>query len=138
LHEASILVVDDDRDVRELAVSCLESLGYSVRSAEGGQAAIDLISEGLSIDMILIDIAMPEINGVQAIQAILKIRPTVPFLYMTGYMGRTALDPSEHRVLKKPFTLAELAEKVEEILFSDDEKRKSGNVIILKPGQPRN
>ena len=138
LHEATILVVDDDRDVRELAVSCLESLGYRVRTAEGGRAAIDLISDGVPLDLILIDIAMPEINGVQAIQAILKMRPGLPFLYMTGYVGSTKLDPSEQRVLKKPFTLAELAEKVEGILFPEGEQAKSGNVIALKPGAPRN
>lgn len=136
-HEATILVVDDDQDVRELAVSCLKSLGYHVRKAEGGRAAIDVISEGCRIDLVLIDVAMPEVSGVQAIQAILRMRPGIPFLYMTGYMGRTALDPSEQRVLKKPFTIAELAEKVEEVLFPDDEHRKSsnvaGNVHFLKP-----
>jgi len=135
LHEATILVVDDDRDVRELAVSCLESLGYRVRSAEGGRGAINLISDGAPVDLVLIDIAMPEINGVQAIQAILKMRPSLPFLYMTGYVGRTQLDPSEQRVLKKPFTLAELAEKVEQVLFPDDEQARSSNVIALKPAR---
>ncbi|MBR0755367.1 response regulator [Bradyrhizobium jicamae] len=135
-HEATILVVDDDVDVRELAVSCLESLGYLVKKAEGGQAAIDLISAGAPIDLILIDVAMPEVNGVQAIRAITKIRPGVPFLYMTGYVGRTSLDPSEHRVLKKPFTIAELAEKVEELLFPDEGLRSSNllsKVHHLKP-----
>lgn len=132
-HDATILVVDDDRDVRELAVSCLESLGYQVRKAEGGQAAIEFISAGTPIDLVLIDIAMPEINGVQAIQAILKIRPGLPFLYMTGYAGRTPLDVSESRVLKKPFTIAELAAKVEQVLFPDDEQSRD-NVIALKPG----
>jgi signal transduction histidine kinase/ActR/RegA family two-component response regulator len=132
-RDATILVVDDDRDVRELAVSCLESLGYQVRKAEGGQAAIEVISAGTPIDLVLIDIAMPEINGVQAIQAILKIRPGLPFLYMTGYAGRTPVDVSESRVLKKPFTIAELAAKVEQVLFPDDEQSRD-NVVALKPG----
>jgi signal transduction histidine kinase len=132
-HDATILVVDDDRDVRELAVSCLESLGYQVKKAEGGQGAIEFISAGTPIDLVLIDIAMPEINGVQAIQAILKIRPGLPFLYMTGYAGRTPLDVSESRVLKKPFTIAELAAKVEQVLFPDDEQSRD-NVVALKPG----
>jgi signal transduction histidine kinase len=132
-HEATILVVDDDKDVRELAVSCLESLGYHVRKADGGRAAIDVISEGSPIDLILIDVAMPEVNGVQAIQAILRLRPSIAFLYMTGYVGRTALDPSEQRVLKKPFTIAELAEKVEEVLFPDESSDVSGKVHFLKP-----
>jgi signal transduction histidine kinase/CheY-like chemotaxis protein len=119
-HEATILVVDDDRDVRQLAVSCLESLGYQVLAADGGPAALEIAASTANIDMVLIDIAMPEITGVEAMDAILKKRPGVPFLYMTGYVGPSKLDPSEHRILKKPFTIAELAAKVEEILFPGD------------------
>lgn len=133
-HEATILVVDDDRDVRQLAVSSLESLGYRVLEADGGHAAIGIVSKGARLDMVLIDIAMPEINGVEAVEAILKHRPMLPFLYMTGYVGPTKLDPSEQRVLKKPFTLSELATKVEEILFpSESAASASGNVVAFKP-----
>jgi CheY-like chemotaxis protein len=91
-HKATILVVDDDKDVRQLTVSCLETLGYQVVSAEGGHAAVQIAGSEDSIDMVLIDIAMPEINGVDAIGAILKKRPGIPFLYMTGYVGPTKLD----------------------------------------------
>lgn len=128
-HDATILVVDDDRDVRQLAVSCLESLGYQVLAADGGPAAVELAGSTANIDMVLIDIAMPEITGVEAMDAILKKRPGVPFLYMTGYVGPTKLDPSEHRILKKPFTIEELAAKVEETLFPGDVG--SANVIQL-------
>jgi signal transduction histidine kinase len=131
-HEARILVVDDDKDVRRLAVSCLERLGYEVLSADGGQEAIRLAATETQIDLILIDIAMPEISGVEAIKAILKKRPNVPYLYMSGYVGPTKLDPSEHRVLKKPFTIAELSQKVEELLFPADTASGS-NVISLRP-----
>jgi signal transduction histidine kinase len=129
-HEATILVVDDDRDVRLLAVSCLENLGYQVMAADSGQAALDLTASDARIDMILIDIAMPEITGVEVMEAILKKRPGIPFLYMTGYVGPTKLDPSEQRVLKKPFTITELGAKVEEFLFPKDAGR-DGNVIHL-------
>jgi CheY-like chemotaxis protein len=130
-HEATILVVDDDRDVRRLAVSCLESLGYEVLAADGGHAALDVATSNAKIDMVLIDIGMPEITGVEAMEAILKKRPAVPFLYMTGYVGLTKLDQSEQRVLKKPFTIAELAAKVEEVLFPGDTD--PGKIIKLKP-----
>ena len=53
---------------------------------------------------------------------------------MTGYVGHNPLDPSELRVLKKPFTIAELAAKVAEVLFPNDEQQKANNVIALKPG----
>jgi signal transduction histidine kinase/CheY-like chemotaxis protein len=132
-HEATILVVDDDRDVRELAISCLENLGYRVLAADGGQAALDLTASGATIDMILVDIAMPEITGVEVMEAILKKRPGIPFLYMTGYVGPTKLDPSEQRVLKKPFTIAELAAKVEELLFPGDAVRGGKVIPLVRP-----
>jgi signal transduction histidine kinase/CheY-like chemotaxis protein len=137
-HDATILVVDDDPDVRGLAISCLETLGYRVFGVNGGRAAIDLVGRDVSLDLVLIDIAMPEINGVEAVQAILKKRPGLPFLYMTGYVGPTKLDSSEQRVVKKPFTIAELATKVEEVLFSTGDGRLANNVIPIKPGARTN
>ena len=128
-HDATILVVDDDPDVRGLAISCLETLGYRVFGADGGRAAIDLVGSDVSLDLVLIDIAMPELNGVEAVQAILKKRPALPFLYMTGYVGPTKLDSSEHRVVKKPFTIAELAAKVEEVLYPSGDVQLGNNVI---------
>jgi len=116
-HDATILVVDDDHDVRLFATSCLETLGYSVIALAGGQAAIDTVASGTAVDLVLIDIVMPEINGVEAIRAIHAERPNLKYLYMTGYVGPTKLDPTEQRVLKKPFTITELAAKVEEVLF---------------------
>jgi CheY-like chemotaxis protein len=133
-HEATILVVDDDHDVRQFAVSCLESLGYRVLAADGGQAAMEIADSRARIDMVLLDIAMPEITGVEVKEAILRKRPALPFLYMTGYVGPTKLDPSEQRILKKPFTMAELAEKVEETLVGGEtETKAAGKVIALKP-----
>jgi signal transduction histidine kinase len=132
-HEATVLVVDDDQDVRELAVSCLESLGYRVVAVDGGHAAIDTIASGTPVDLVLIDIAMPEINGVETTRAILAQRPDLPLVYMTGYVGPTKLDPTEQRVLKKPFTIAELAGKIEEVLFPSDSKKPQNKVVPFKP-----
>jgi signal transduction histidine kinase/CheY-like chemotaxis protein len=137
-HDATILVVDDDPDVRVLATSCLETLGYRVFAADGGRAAIDFVGRDVALDLVLIDIAMPELNGVEAVQAILKKRPTLPFIYMTGYVGPTKLDPFEHRVVKKPFTIAELAAKIEEVLFPSGGGRLTDNVIPLKTGAGKN
>jgi signal transduction histidine kinase len=116
-HDATILVVDDDRDVRLFAASCLETLGYRVIAVDGGQAAIDAVASGTAIDLVLVDIVMPGINGLEAVRAIHAGRPNLKYLYMTGYVGPTKLDPTEQRVLKKPFTITELAAKVEEVLF---------------------
>jgi hypothetical protein len=53
---------------------------------------------------------------------------------MTGYVGPTQLNPLEKRLLKKPFTIAELAGKVEEVLFSREALGRAPNVVTLKPG----
>jgi CheY-like chemotaxis protein len=94
------------------------------------------VGSDVSLDLVLIDIAMPEINGVEAIHAILKQRPALPFLYMTGYVGPSKLDPSESRVVKKPFTIAELASKVEEVLFPSGDGRLSENVVPITAHKP--
>lgn len=137
-REATILVVDDDADVRGLAVSCLESLGYTVLSADGGQAAMNMVAEEAAIDLVLIDIAMPELNGIETIQMILRERANLPFLYMTGYVGPTQLDPLEKRVLKKPFTISDLAAKVEEVLASQEAVNQSKNVVSIQSGYRNN
>ena len=93
-----------------------------------------MIASGAYVDLVLIDIAMPEINGVETMKAIVAARPGLPFLYMTGYVGLTKLDPMEQRVLKKPFTIAELAEKVEELLFPNAKRGRPSNVVPMKPG----
>jgi CheY-like chemotaxis protein len=131
-HEATILAVDDDPDVLNLTISCLESLGYRAFGADGGQAAINTIATNRQIDLVMMDVAMPEINGVDTLRAILRERPDLPFLYMTGYTGATQLDASEQRVLKKPFTIAELARKVEEVLLTRGTKSLT-NVVPINP-----
>jgi len=122
-HDATILVVDDDYDVRLFAASCLESLGYRVIAVAGGQAAIDTVASGTAVDLVLVDLVMPEIDGVEAMRAIHAERPNLKYLYMTGYVGPAKLDPTEQRVLKKPFTITELATKVEEVLFPNAVER---------------
>jgi CheY-like chemotaxis protein len=131
-HDATILVVDDDTEVRQFTVSCLESLGYRVLAADGGRAAIEIADSGAMIDLVLIDVAMPEITGVEVMDTLLKKRPALPFLYMTGYVGHTKLDPSEQHILKKPFTISELASKLEETLLSGEAEPRGREVVPLK------
>jgi CheY-like chemotaxis protein len=128
-------VVDDDRDVRELAVSSLESLGYKVLSAAGGHAALKIMETTPQIDLILIDVAMPEMNGAELARAIRLRRPNLPVLYMSGYVGPTLLEAADQQqILKKPFTIAELASKIEENLSSKWQGQEHANVFPIKPG----
>jgi CheY-like chemotaxis protein len=93
-----------------------------------------MVAKEAAIDLVLIDIAMPELNGIETTQRILRERGNLPFLYMTGYVGPTQLDPLEKRVIKKPFTIAELAAKVEEVLSSREAADRSSNVVSIQSG----
>jgi signal transduction histidine kinase/CheY-like chemotaxis protein len=133
-HRATVLVVDDDRDVREVTVACLESVGYRVLAAEGGRAALDIVGGNTPVDLLLLDIAMPEMNGPEAARAIVSKRPGLPIIYMTGYVGSTQLSSNEQqRLVKKPFTVVELTGKVEEALSTAQGQAKMANVVSMRP-----
>lgn len=65
---ATILVVDDDPDVREDAVTCLESLGYRILEAENGDAALAMLERERGIDLLLVDVAMPGMTGIELVR----------------------------------------------------------------------
>ncbi len=83
-----VLVVDDEADVRKVARICLEKAGYQVIEAEDGEQAIQQIKVGdnpLVLDVIITDINMPKINGLEAIQFFQQEWPRVSLIVMTGY-----------------------------------------------------
>ena len=132
---ASVLVVDDDPDVRAFTVSCLESLGYEVRVADGGHAALAILGGRESIDVLLIDVIMPEVQGPEVARLALAKCPELRILFMTGYVAEAGEAINRQHVLSKPFTVTELAHKVEEVLRAPEPK-KLENVIPIrrKPG----
>jgi signal transduction histidine kinase/ActR/RegA family two-component response regulator len=130
---ATILVADDDRDVRELLVSCLDSLGYRALAASSGSLAVEMIEKNSSIELLMVDIAMPEMNGIEVARVVAAKRPELPIVFMTGYIGSSKLDGVEQqRLMKKPFTVAELTKQVEEALTASNSTQGS-NVIPIRP-----
>jgi two-component system chemotaxis response regulator CheY len=83
-----ILVVDDEHDVRKVVRMTLTRAGYDVIEAEDGEKAIQVINEGenpLLVDVIVIDIRMPKIDGVEAIYYFQQQYPRVPLIVLTAY-----------------------------------------------------
>jgi two-component system chemotaxis response regulator CheY len=83
-----ILVVDDAPDVRKVVRMTLTKAGYDVIEAEDGQKAIQIINEGenpLLVDVIVVDIRMPNINGIEAIYYFQQQYPRVPLIVLTAY-----------------------------------------------------
>src|SRR5438270_1105749 len=127
VHErATIMVVDDDPDVREVAVSSLESLGYHMLSAENGPAALDLLARIAPVDLLIADMAMPGMNGVQLIRRARERQGDLRAMLVTGYADVAAFAPADSDlVLQKPYRLERLAENVAEALRCEAPRQRS-------------
>jgi PAS domain S-box-containing protein len=138
VHErATILVVDDDPDVREVAISSLESLGYHMLAAENGPAALRLLARSGPVDLLLVDMAMPGMNGVELIRRAREQQRDLKAMLVTGYADVAAFAPAEgDLVLQKPYRLERLADGVAEALRREVSQPGS-NVVTIKPAPRR-
>jgi CheY-like chemotaxis protein len=99
-----VLIVDDDDDVRELAATIVESLGYSVLSAANGNDALEALAQHPETDLLFTDIVMPGINGFELAERAIAARPALKVLYTTGYASkRQAGSTVPGKVLAKPY-----------------------------------
>ncbi|MBV8473081.1 MAG: response regulator, partial [Hyphomicrobiales bacterium] len=115
----TVLVVEDDARVRRVTTARLRSLGYNVIEADNGTAALTLLAAHPSIALVFTDVVMPgDMNGDELAEAALAARPNLKVLFTSGYaepaVARQGLGAGAW--LKKPYTAAELAEKLREIL----------------------
>jgi CheY-like chemotaxis protein len=125
----SILVVDDDALVLTNTVAMLEDLGHSVRFADSGKSALQILKDDPSIEFVITDQAMPQMTGLQFADAVAKEWPDLPVLLTTGFAeiepGVTTTLPR----LAKPFTQHEMAE---EILRLTPAARIAGRVVPFR------
>ena len=118
---ATLLVVEDDPDVRDLTVTQLSLLGYRVLEAGDGKEALQLFADTPNIDMVITDLALPGgMNGHDIALAIRDKNPSMPMLIVSGYtegaLSRQDRLPEDLRILHKPFTKAQLADAVSSAL----------------------
>jgi PAS domain S-box-containing protein len=118
-HGETVLLADDEPALRRLLHGQLEGLGYRVVSAECGERAVELAAEPASkIDVAVVDLAMPGMDGLETLEALRRDRPGLPGLIVSGYLDGKA----ERRVrraadvLHKPFDAASLARAVRHVL----------------------
>jgi len=110
---ASILLVDDDNAVREVTRAMLHELGYAVLEAGSGGAALDVLAREPKIDLMIVDFAMPGMNGAEVARQAHAKRPSLPILFVTGFSDRSGMaGVDEAHILAKPFVYDELASKV--------------------------
>ncbi|MCA1748326.1 MAG: ATP-binding protein [Parasphingopyxis sp.] len=110
-----VLVVEDDARVRRATLMALEELGHDPIGCGGGAAALDVLSERDDIDLVITDIVMPGMTGLELASELAKSRPDLPLFFVTGFAGDgdESEQLSEHEVLRKPFTLSMLADAID-------------------------
>ena len=136
-RRASVLVVDDNEEVREVIAAQLELLGYQVAQAASGQTALELLGGNSGgVDLLIADYAMPQMCGTELARAARSKRPNLPVVIITGYIDTTSLDDRmvDAVLLRKPFRISELAATVERALQNDGN---SATVMPLKPASRR-
>jgi CheY-like chemotaxis protein len=115
----SVLVVEDNDDVRELAEQVLEMAGYAVKSAASGEQALELLRQGIRVDLLFTDVIMPGgMNGLDLVKYARLLRPSLPVLVTTGYMDEL---PQGGRgggldILAKPYRQEDLLGRVRKAL----------------------
>ena len=117
----TVLVVEDEDGVRGVAVRSLERRGYAVIDAENGRQALDKVDElDIDIDVVLTDVVMPEVGGVELAKELRRRFPAVKVLLTSGYtqdeLVQKGLDDHELDFIPKPYTPAELAAKVAAVM----------------------
>jgi two-component system cell cycle sensor histidine kinase/response regulator CckA len=125
-----VLLVEDDAGVRRLAQRILLDAGYNVLSARSGQEALDIMTGGKVVDIVLTDVVMPEMGGRELVGRLLEIAPEIVAVYMSGYtdddiLRRGMLDPSR-AFLQKPFTASALTQIIRKTLDGRDSIGREG------------
>ncbi len=122
-HSGTVLVVEDQQQVRQLVVEILQSSGFNVKEARDGEEAVSTYKkEWKDIDLVLMDIVMPKMGGRDAMSLMREVNPEADVLFMTGYSGEDSrigfANHSGHKILRKPFSSGDVVRRVSQIIES--------------------
>ena len=118
---AKIMVVDDEKILSELLKDILQSLGCEVMVFSSPDTAMDYYRSNHSFDVVMLDVLMPHVSGVELYEKMKKITPEMKFVFMSGYSKDTEVEKiveisSDVAFIKKPYSAADLSEKLRELL----------------------
>ena len=121
---ATVLLVEDEDAVRMGGVRALTSRGYTVHEASSGVEALEIYNElDGKIDIVVSDVVMPEMDGPTLLGELLKLRPDIKFVFVSGYaedaFAKNLPAEAKFGFLPKPFSLKQLATVVKEVLEAD-------------------
>jgi two-component system cell cycle sensor histidine kinase/response regulator CckA len=116
-----ILLVEDEEMVRAVAERALTRQGYTVLTAENGEAALEVLARGEKPDLLISDVVMPSMDGPTMVRHARERYPDLPILFMSGYAEeqlRKSIDLDNVAFLPKPFSVQQLAEAARDLLTS--------------------
>jgi CheY-like chemotaxis protein len=130
-----VLVVDDDFDIREVMRELLCAEGYAVLTAADGSEALTALRAGTRPDVLLLDLTMPEVSGIEVIDVLRKDESlrAIPVVVCSVNRGYDPDDLGVHSVLRKPVAIDDLLEAVKKALPGGSETQSSG----IETGLPR-
>jgi CheY-like chemotaxis protein len=119
--DATVLVVDDEEMIRVFVTDCLEMAGYRVlHAASGGEAVALLTADPRTVDLVLLDMTMPGMNGEETYRALRRLRPGLQVLLSSGYSEQAATSRFAGRglagFLQKPYRALDLIGRVQKLL----------------------
>ena len=125
--KGTVLLVDDEKGVIEVCSEMLQSLGYEVKTAASGNEAVSILEkEAALIDIVLLDVIMPKMNGKETFEKIRRIAPNVKVLISSGYSReneiRNLMEKGCDEYIYKPFDVATLSEKLKSLVIPSTEK----------------
>ncbi|WP_158806984.1 response regulator [Beijerinckia sp. L45] len=134
---ATILLVDDDGGVREVTAAMLREAGYAVVEAGSGGAGLEALDRTEQVDLLLVDFAMPGMNGAEVAREASIRRPGLPILFVTGYADLDVIrSVGEERIIAKPFQFDRLLLAIDRALGGKlepfAELEASANVVRLR------
>ena len=117
----TILLIDDEAMILDVGQAMLKKLGYQVISADNGEKALEVVrQEGRRIDLVILDLIMPGMDGGATFDRIRELVPELPVIIASGYAmdGKAAdiLARGGNGFMQKPFTIRELSKKVREVI----------------------
>ncbi len=114
-ENATILVVDDDAEVREIVAEYPMDSGHRVLQADGGNEALRMLDHASDVELVISDVRMPDISGIELAERIRREAPFLKVILISGYFVPQQLN---RRVLRKPFRMQELEEAIQAELAS--------------------
>ncbi|WP_250507764.1 MULTISPECIES: ATP-binding protein [unclassified Caballeronia] len=122
--QRTVLVVDDEADIRLGCTEVLKDAGFNVIEASDGPSGLDILNSNAEIDILVSDIGMPGMNGKEMVDRARFRRPALPVLFMTGYaeksvFGNGRVEEGAH-LLTKPFAIEELVLKINDMIDAED------------------